>query len=235
MADHPRHRQPALRRQARVIVAAVPGRIAHDRLSPDLVPGDALGAQAGAGRNCYAPGHHLRVRQRPLQRLIPTKRAARHRQKPLDAEVPQQLALRRHHIAHRHQREARTVRLARRWGPLRPGQSSLGSSLPRSSRSQNTCACRTPCPGRSCRPTSPGRPSARCPCRRRPCRQPRSERQGRGSSRPREHRPKARGRPESRCRHLALARRTSRTQARSGLSRPPRSSASGCSADPKLT
>ena len=106
---------PALGRAARaVVVAALPGRVAHDRVTRDRVPGHALrvkGVRAGDGHD----GIDLVGKQdRPLERLHPAERASGHRRQPLDTERVQERAFGPDHVRDRDHREVRPVRPARR-------------------------------------------------------------------------------------------------------------------------
>jgi hypothetical protein len=115
VADHPGHAHARVGRAAgAVVAAALPGRVAHDRLARDRVPGHALRVQ-GVGAGDHDDGIDLiREQDRPLVRLHPAERAAGHRGQPLDAQRVKERPLGPDHVRDGDHREIRPVRPARR-------------------------------------------------------------------------------------------------------------------------
>ena len=99
MADHPRHAHAGVRRLGCVVVAALlPRRVAHDRLAGDRVPRHALRVQGMRAGDRHDGVDLVGEHDRPLERLHPTERAARHRREPLDPERIQERALGPDHV-----------------------------------------------------------------------------------------------------------------------------------------
>ena len=109
MTDHARHRQAVGRAGGAVVVAALPGRVGHDRLPGHLVEGDGLGRVAGGGGQGDGGDEHLRVIDTPAQHLHAAHRAADDRQQPGDAQVVDEFLLGADHVADGHHREAEAV------------------------------------------------------------------------------------------------------------------------------
>ncbi len=115
VADHARHAHAGLGCGAgAVVVAALPGWIAHDGLPRDRVPCDALRVQGVRAGDRHDGINLIREQHRPFQCLHPAERAAGHRREPLDAELVEERALGPHHVRDGDHGEVRPVRLARR-------------------------------------------------------------------------------------------------------------------------
>ena len=113
VADHPRHTHAGIGAAARaVVVAALPGRVAHDRVTRDRVPGHALRVEGVRAGDRHDGIDLIRKQDRPLERLHPAERAAGYRRKPLDTECVQERALGPHHVRDSDHGEVRPVRLA---------------------------------------------------------------------------------------------------------------------------
>ena len=166
VADHARHAHAGVGRAPRVVVvAALPGGVAHDRLACDRVPGHPLRVE-GVRAGDRDDGVDLLGKQdRPLERLHAAERATGHGRESLDAEDVEERALRAHHVGDRDHREVRAVRRAGRRVDGRRAPSTLGTRRAGSWRPRRSGRCRTPCRGRSSRPTSraPCRPYRRAP------------------------------------------------------------------------
>ncbi len=115
VADHPRHAHAGVGLAARaVVVATLPGRVAHDRVTRDRVPGHALRVEGVRAGDRHDGIDLIGKQDRPLERLHPAERAACHRREPLDSEYVQERALGPHHVRDRDHGEVRPVRPARR-------------------------------------------------------------------------------------------------------------------------
>ena len=125
VADHARHPQAGIGRTAcAVVVAALPGRVAHDRGTRDRVPGQSLRVEGVRAGDRHEGIDLIRKQDRPLERLHPAERASGYRRKPLDAECGQERALGPYHVRNGDHGEVRPVRLSGgrvgRCGPRRP-------------------------------------------------------------------------------------------------------------------
>ena len=173
VADHPGDAHAGVRCVVGAVVVAVPPRrVAHDRLPRDRVPGHALRVEGMRAGDRHDGVDLVGVQDRPLERLHAPERAAGHRREPLDPELVQERALRSHHVGDGDHREVETVRLPGRRVRATTAPSSRGSRRAGSWRRRSTGRCRTPCRGRSSRPTSrapfpavPSRSSAPNPSR----------------------------------------------------------------------
>ena len=77
MADHPGHAHAAVGGAARpVVAAALPGRVAHDRLTRDRVPGDALRVEGVRGGDRHDGVDLIGKQDRPARRPA-SRRATR--------------------------------------------------------------------------------------------------------------------------------------------------------------
>ena len=104
------------------------------------------------------------IPDRPLERLHPAERAAGDGGEPLDPELVEERALGPHHVRDGDHREVRAVRPSRRGvGRRRSRRSAAAAEQIRGDR-RSSDRCRTPCRGRSSRPTSRG-PCPRSPSR----------------------------------------------------------------------
>ena len=113
VADHPGHTQAGLGRAARAVVAAaLPGRIAHDRVTCDRVPGHALRVEGVRAGDRHDGIDLIGKQDRPLERLHPAERAAGYRREPLDTEFGQERPLGPHHVRDGDHGEVRSVRPA---------------------------------------------------------------------------------------------------------------------------
>ena len=191
-------RRPARRRSSRRRATSGRAGSPADRSPPHAICCAVACMQVAIGDQRT---HPARVHHRPLERLHATHRAADHRHPARDAEVLVEPRLGAHHVADRDHREARPVRLAVERDAATPARSTPGSRRARSRTRRSTCRCRSACPGRPCRPTSPARGGRGPPVPRRDCRRSRRDRAGRRSMR------RHRGSPRSRRRRHVGQRR----------------------------
>ncbi len=97
---HPRHREATLGQDALIdVVAAAPVRIGHDRLAADFMEGDILRRVSCGPGNRRRRKDPVSIPHAPFEDLHGAHASAGHAEKLFDAEMVDQTALRRHHVA----------------------------------------------------------------------------------------------------------------------------------------
>ena len=110
---HARHRQPcAGDRTARIIIAAAPVGVGHDRLPTDFVKGNVLGAVPRRGGDDDAAFDAVRIEGGPAQRLHAAHRAANDGMEPVDAQMIEQHRLGADHVRYGDHRKAHRIGIA---------------------------------------------------------------------------------------------------------------------------
>ena len=122
MRRHPRHRQPGIRSLAAIIIAALPVRIGHDRLSSDFLKGDVLRGHGRRSRDAQHAARYFWPVRSEAQPLHSTHRAANDSIEAVDPQRLQQRNLRADHVADGDDREAHRIGRAVRRRTARPGR-----------------------------------------------------------------------------------------------------------------